>query len=68
VIRHCDDHEQDFDFTLDELNALHQAISALLKLILAEESNDSYAATAMCFRYVKGQIKAFWLLILPALS
>lgn len=53
VIRHCDDQDQDLDFILDEMSTLHQATSALLELTRSEESDDSYVATAVCFRYVE---------------
>lgn len=51
VIRHCDYHDQDIDFILEEMCTLHQAISALLELTTNEGSGeDSYVATAVCFR------------------
>jgi hypothetical protein len=53
VIRHCDDQDQDLNFMLEEMSTLHQATSSLLELTTNEESQDSYVATAVCFRYVQ---------------
>jgi hypothetical protein len=52
VIRHCDDQYQDVDFILEEMNTLHQAISALLEVTSNEMFENSYVASAVCFRYV----------------
>jgi hypothetical protein len=52
VIRHCDDRDQDLAFILEEMITLHQATSALLELTMNEESEGSYVASAVCFRYV----------------
>lgn len=57
VIRHCDDHDQDLDFMLEEMSTLHQATSALLELTANEGSGDYCVASAVCFRYVENVIK-----------
>jgi hypothetical protein len=52
VIRHCDDQDQGLAFMLEEMSTLHQAVSALIGLITNEESENTYVALAVCFRYV----------------
>lgn len=50
VIRHCDEQDQDLAFMLDEMGALHHALSALSELTTTEGSEHFYVSTAVCFR------------------
>lgn len=51
VIRHCNDPDPDTAFILEEMTTLNQVLFALLELTLSEESEGSYVAVAVCFRY-----------------